>query len=672
MAFGFGFGGCGCSTWCTHRKLHDDPEIQWSKNATGSDCDTGATVYDSAIDGSGNVYVVGGWNSTFDVYGFAKAYDASGTVLWTKYYPRAMHCCSTDSTYLWIGGESRNYDITNHIHENAYKLDVSDGSTVWSVLTNHETLLDCVPDGAGGVYFCGTLTGPGFFTPCGYCSHFNSNGGVTDVFGGGHFGPSLTDASVAYSIDLSDGNIYIGSTRWRAFDPNCSTLDCGPLGTVAKFNSDHELVFLFGEHLCAAVKVAGESLYCGFSDDALCQLQKWLIEDVTREWGRTLQVDKPLDAPPSIGLPLHPSKVTDIDVSQSGVYVTHQWWVSKFDHDGNYLWSNRHAVENQGDEEQGKTYFTVEVAPEDSYAYEPEDAEVFVVGGRPALCEVEDQDDSTTPATCDCEPEPVCLQTPNTIGPFGGIYSWICPGEEIPCSVPDTFYGSGCFDEIEVNHTWTWNSTGKWTTQFAIPCGESAIQVYMEATQVSGTECTGWEVTALLTGVANCEASGAVTVTACWCSETSPYDHPWFQWEKTFDLAGCDCCGGDGGGGNDPPGGVTVDCCENPIPETLTATFTGALSGTATLTYDSGAAQWIGILSCGALLDVKVWCESDAWSYTIRKNSAEPDANAINCEASGFGTVTEVSCDPLVLTFSSSTASGCPCGVGSWSATVEE
>src|SRR5262249_8687398 len=51
---------------------------------------------------------------------------------------------------------------------------------------------------------------------------------------------------------------------------------------------------------------------------------------------------------------------------------------------------------------------------------------------------------------------------------------------------------------------------------------------------------------------------------------------------------------------DDCPPGEVVACCPNALPTTLHVTFTGAITGTYSLSYDSGTSHWSGTFTpCG-------------------------------------------------------------------------
>jgi hypothetical protein len=62
---------------------------------------------------------------------------------------------------------------------------------------------------------------------------------------------------------------------------------------------------------------------------------------------------------------------------------------------------------------------------------------------------------------------------------------------------------------------------------------------------------------------------------------------------------------------------VTVACCANALPETLTCAFGGALSalGTVTLTWNAGASQWGATVSGCGYTQVRLECTGGVWQF---------------------------------------------------------
>lgn len=104
----------------------------------------------------------------------------------------------------------------------------------------------------------------------------------------------------------------------------------------------------------------------------------------------------------------------------------------------------------------------------------------------------------------------------------------------------------------------------------------------------------------------------------------------------------CDC------GDVDPPDDpIQTECCDEPIPQTLTAVLSNfggtcdCINGTRELTYDSTSQRWLweGDL-CGAPGFAEFWCDGGTWWFQIG-NTGETAA----------GEATVVSCDPFEVTF---------------------
>src|SRR5687767_9930112 len=73
----------------------------------------------------------------------------------------------------------------------------------------------------------------------------------------------------------------------------------------------------------------------------------------------------------------------------------------------------------------------------------------------------------------------------------------------------------------------------------------------------------------------------------------------------------CNCCSEDD---DDEDEEIPTDCCENPIPVSLFATFSNVQNctcstGTIELTYDSGTETWIGSGSiCSVGIELTFYC----------------------------------------------------------------
>ena len=112
-------------------------------------------------------------------------------------------------------------------------------------------------------------------------------------------------------------------------------------------------------------------------------------------------------------------------------------------------------------------------------------------------------------------------------------------------------------------------------------------------------------------------------------------------------------CSGSGSGSGSSGGGdgdtVTVSCCENPLPTTLYATFSGEYAddlGTIPLTWNG--VVWISDeyeLACGPSVSFYLYCTSGNWQFWTFTYSGGGGGSG------GAGPDLEVtSCDPLYLT----------------------
>lgn len=110
--------------------------------------------------------------------------------------------------------------------------------------------------------------------------------------------------------------------------------------------------------------------------------------------------------------------------------------------------------------------------------------------------------------------------------------------------------------------------------------------------------------------------------------------------------------------------GVTNSCCgSTSIPLTLHVTFTGFLSGTYALTYNSGPGTWTGsaTLCGGTATTITLACSAGTWSLTLTSSGNGCSAGMMNAASA--------SCSPLSIVFHL-TGSG-PCCFGhSFTATV--
>lgn len=686
--------------YCTHRKIEPvTPEVEWSRSIDTRTGANTANVYGSAVDASGNLYVGGTYGG--DTSGTIQKWSPDGVLLWTVNTPVAIRCVTTDGTYVWAGGFYP-FSPSSRPDETLFKLNCSNGVEVWrsSWGTSNIDVNDIVHDGDGQVYLAHTQIS------CGFVSLVDADGDTVDRFGG-----NLSCAFQANALALDDsGNVFVVSTVWAADDNSCSPLECGPIGNVAKFNSSHDLVWLTVRNLTS--RILCDSLYptqqLAFAPTSIDWHDGFLFigyGNVARLAGSTSLAETPSltdvctlekwNATTSLfvwGIPTGES-VPDVAADDDFVYAVSGHKLLKISEDGygydggtGLEWCQENIRDAGGPGEAEAPYWTVSLFAGDEYLPDP-----FVyVGGQAADCTIEDEG-SCTIDECFCTYEEQCDCIPPEVGPFGGIYSHHCPCEEIPCSIPDTFYGSGCFEGIEVNYTWNYTSASTWTATFEIPCDGAAhpFVVTLTAVEASDVDCTGWEVTYHITHNASdgsgCDSdiTGTATVAECWCTADSPYDHPWFTWQADgIDFgAECVCCDGTGGGGNDPPGGVTVGCCENPVPTTLTITLAStdcpALNGaTGTLTHISGVYWEGGVTADGKTIGFGMYCSAPAsgcQEFTLSHPDLLIGVGTYDCTPLPVGAAASgCTCDPLVLSWGSLGLQEAGCCMGSISATVTE
>ena len=80
--------------------------------------------------------------------------------------------------------------------------------------------------------------------------------------------------------------------------------------------------------------------------------------------------------------------------------------------------------------------------------------------------------------------------------------------------------------------------------------------------------------------------------------------------------------GGETDGGPPPAPTVTVNCCADPVPQTLHITFSGGLSGTFTLTWDATSSSWLNTSAvlCGtAASTIALTCTfQGSWQWLLQ------------------------------------------------------
>lgn len=130
-----------------------------------------------------------------------------------------------------------------------------------------------------------------------------------------------------------------------------------------------------------------------------------------------------------------------------------------------------------------------------------------------------------------------------------------------------------------------------------------------------------------------------------------------------------DCCspggsgsGSSGSGGSGSSGGggtVTVPCCSNALPETLRATFSGALAalGTVTLTWNAGASQWGATTSGCGYTQVRLECVGGVWQFGGLGIDPTDGVTPLSLSPSLHNP--SATCDPLHLEFYGSATGTC-------------
>jgi hypothetical protein len=120
--------------------------------------------------------------------------------------------------------------------------------------------------------------------------------------------------------------------------------------------------------------------------------------------------------------------------------------------------------------------------------------------------------------------------------------------------------------------------------------------------------------------------------------------------------------------GDDCPPGVVVSCCGNALPPALHVTFTGAVTGSAVLTYNGTAWACTAAL-CGGLTDLLLQCTGNAvtdWGLNGSPNFSGGPNPCLFAESPATAGST---CSPLSLIFNCTGSAGC-CNGLTFTATV--
>lgn len=103
--------------------------------------------------------------------------------------------------------------------------------------------------------------------------------------------------------------------------------------------------------------------------------------------------------------------------------------------------------------------------------------------------------------------------------------------------------------------------------------------------------------------------------------------------------------------------GITVDCCPNPIPATLTAKFEND-GASFEISYDEGIDTWkgTGALNCGDEFEVTINCGPDnLWDITVFNVTQGEGFEDFGTENEDFS----VTCDPFGFSFDFDVGGGC-------------
>jgi hypothetical protein len=254
----------------------------WAKSAGGSGSDIGSSI---CVDGSGNCYITGGFQSTSITFGsttlttadgnlFVVKYNSSGTVQWASggiAGPQDIAVDGSGNTYI-CGNFSGSATFGSTTLTGAGNTDMfiakynSSGSAVWATGaggTSYEAFNSIWVDGSGNIYVNGyfqslsitlgstTLTAVGSSDV--FVAKYSSAGNVLWAKGGGGTGTDLvyslavdgSGTSYSLGVYLNSSTVF-GSTTL----PNAGSYDVfiaklsGVVG-VHELNEDENNIFLF-------------------------------------------------------------------------------------------------------------------------------------------------------------------------------------------------------------------------------------------------------------------------------------------------------------------------------------------------------------------------------------------------------------------------------------------
>jgi len=197
------------------RKYDSNGYVVWTSTYNGAD--NGVDIgYGIAVDGSGNVYVTGREKVTGEGYNiWVRKYDSDGDEVWTKTYTSAGN--ENDYGYgIAVDGNGNVY-VTGYEYVSGENSNIwvrkydSDGDEVWTKTYNgsdngNDKGYDIAVDGSGNVYVTGSETVTGEASNV-WVRKYDSDG---DVLWTRTYNGTDNDDDIGYGIAVDEsGNVYV-------------------------------------------------------------------------------------------------------------------------------------------------------------------------------------------------------------------------------------------------------------------------------------------------------------------------------------------------------------------------------------------------------------------------------------------------------------------------------
>jgi gliding motility-associated-like protein len=257
-----------------------DPDLIWASYYGGSNGEDGN---DCAVDGSGNVYLVGWTGSGSNIASgghqdtihggrdaFIVKFNSSGTRLWASYYGGYQNWnghgngCSVDASgnvYL-VGSTPSSSNIAFGGHQNTsgghYDAFIvkfnSSGTRLWASYyggSDYDSGYGCSVDGSGNVYLVGSTSSTSNIASGGHQNSFGGGGSSSDAFivkfnssgtrlWASYYGGSGWDEGYGCTVD-SNGNVYMVGLTSASFNiasgGHQNTIGGNRDAFIVKFNS---------------------------------------------------------------------------------------------------------------------------------------------------------------------------------------------------------------------------------------------------------------------------------------------------------------------------------------------------------------------------------------------------------------------------------------------------